>query len=451
KRAAELAAEGVRAGDMAVLLPAWGALDRYQAALERAGLRTYALRAEGFYERREVVDMILALETVRDPRDDRALLGFLRSPFVGVSDETLLAIARGARRPYWDGLGSVEVADDAERSLLARGRELVAHYAALRDRVPAADLLASLLEDSGYLAHLALLGEDGGQALANVRKFLRELRARSHTSVGELLRTIREVRARGEPVGDERLHGADDDVVTLTTIHSAKGLEWRVVFWCDLVRARWDQRGERFLLGRDELRIGDPDLHGEEQAAEWQALRERMRQEDEAEKRRLWYVAATRAKDRLVLASVPLGTGRRSGDSAASALAELLPSIGWCIEDGSHEFAYSAADGATYRARVLLADPSAVVVEAESEEPRPIEDPASLARPLEPVQVAAGRPRHSATEFLTYSRCPRRHWFKYIRGVREPAVDRSTPEFMSAVTRGQIVHDVLEHLREEEE
>src|SRR5690606_23152648 len=48
RRAAELAAAGVRAGDMAVLLPAWGALDRYQAALERAGLRTYALRAEGF-------------------------------------------------------------------------------------------------------------------------------------------------------------------------------------------------------------------------------------------------------------------------------------------------------------------------------------------------------------------------------------------------------------------
>src|SRR5690606_33292829 len=297
KRAAELAAEGVRAGEMAVLLPAWGALDRYQAALERAGLRTYALRAEGFYERREVVDMILALEAARDPRDDRALLGFLRSPFVGVTDETLLAIARGAQRPYWEWLSSVALDDDAEAALLARGRELLAHYSALRDRVPAAELLAGLLEDSGYLAHLALLGEDGGQALANVRKFLRELRTRSHTSVGELLRAIREVRARGEPVGDERLHGADDDVVTLTTIHSAKGLEWRVVFWCDLVRARWEARGERFLLGRDELRIGDPDLRGEEQAPEWQALRERIRQEDEAEKRRLWYVAATRAKD----------------------------------------------------------------------------------------------------------------------------------------------------------
>src|SRR5690606_38145257 len=281
-----------------------------------------------------------------------------------------------------------EVDDDAERSLLARGRELVAHYAALRDRVPAADLLASLLEESGYLAHLALLGEDGGQALVNVRKFLRELRARSHTSVGELLRTIREVRARGEPVGDERLHAPDDYVVTLTTIHSAKGLEWRVVFWSDLVRARWGGRGERCLLGRDELRIGDPDRRGEEQAPEWQALRERMRQEDEAEKRCLWYVAATRAKDRLVLASVPLGTGRRSADSAASALGELLPSIGWCIEDGSHEFAYHAADGATYRARVILADPGSVFVEPESVEPKPIEDPASLARPLAPVRVA---------------------------------------------------------------
>ena len=60
----------------------------------RPSIPTYALLAEGFYERREVWDLLLALETVRDPRDDRALLGFLRSPFVGVRDETLLDIVR---------------------------------------------------------------------------------------------------------------------------------------------------------------------------------------------------------------------------------------------------------------------------------------------------------------------------------------------------------------------
>jgi hypothetical protein len=52
---------------------------------------------------------------------------------------------------------------------------------------------------------------------------------------------------------------------------------------------------------------------------------------------------------------------------------------------------------------------------------------------------------------MAYARCQRRHWFRYGIGVKEPPVDRSGPEFGSAVARGQIVHDVLEHLREEAE
>ena len=99
RRACELKAQGLDWREMAVLLPAWTDTDLYEAALRRAGIPTYALRGEGFYGRREVLDLILALETLRDPRDDRALLGFLRSPFVGLRDETLLDIARQADRP----------------------------------------------------------------------------------------------------------------------------------------------------------------------------------------------------------------------------------------------------------------------------------------------------------------------------------------------------------------
>ena len=104
-------------GGLIEVAAACSRLERWSATSVRgrSGLRTYALRAEGCYDRREVVDIILALEALRDPRDDRALLGFLRSPFVGVSDETRLAIARGARRPDWDGLGSVDVDGDMMR------------------------------------------------------------------------------------------------------------------------------------------------------------------------------------------------------------------------------------------------------------------------------------------------------------------------------------------------
>ena len=63
RRMRELIAAGAQYKDMAVLLTAWGSLDTYESALRAADIPTYALLAEGFYERREVLDLLLALET----------------------------------------------------------------------------------------------------------------------------------------------------------------------------------------------------------------------------------------------------------------------------------------------------------------------------------------------------------------------------------------------------
>jgi CRISPR/Cas system-associated exonuclease Cas4 (RecB family) len=99
-------------------------------------------------------------------------------------------------------------------------------------------------------------------------------------------------------------------------------------------------------------------------------------------------------------------------------------------------------------AQVRTADPAALAVAPAA--PRLEPDPAAgLTAPPPPVVVAAGRPRHSASEHLTYARCPTRHWFKYVALVREPPVDRQAPEFLDALTRGIIVHDVLQHYEEE--
>jgi ATP-dependent helicase/nuclease subunit A len=441
RRVVELERGGVPWSEMAILLGSWSALDLYQGALERAGVRTYALRSEGFYECREVVDLIVALETVRDPTDDRALLGFLRSPFVGVRDETLLAIARQCTSPYWTFLPEVET---AERTLLESGIELIARHAALRDRIPTHELLQSLLLESGYLGHLVLLGEPGQQALANVRKFSGIARGHAAMSVGEFLRVVGDLRASGSRVGEARLHGDRDDVVTITSIHSAKGLQWRVVFWCDLVRGAPPSYSGDLLIGRDTLVLRDPDLKPDEQSEAWRALKGSETDEETAERKRLWYVAATRAKERLIVSGIYGGKLRNEGSTASYALRELIAPP---IEDGAGA-TYVGQDGRRFEATVRLAPGLAPEADKSLDaQPKLLTLPSALS----PLSVPAGRRRHSASELLALARCARRHWLRYVVGLREPPVERSGSNFESAVVRGQIVHDVLEHLDEETE
>jgi len=423
--------------DMAILLNAWTDLEIYQSALRRAGIPSYALREQGFYERREVLDLSLALQVMRDPRNDTSLLGFLRSPFVGVKDETLLALALDATPPLFD---AVPPPDCPEHGLVADAFALIARYAALRDRLPAAELLRRLLDETGYLAHLALLGHDGLQPFANVRQFLHLLDAHGDENLGDFLRRVQELRAAGSHEGDARLYGSTDDVVTITSIHSAKGLEWNIVFWCDLARGR-SMRNDtgKLLIGRDTMVLGRPDVAAAKQPDDWRALHDVLAAEDAAESKRVWYVASTRAKDRLILSGIPQGAWRNS-NSVAAALRAWRP----ILESASRKAISYAGLGATFEAAVHVAP---LVAEPDPRAPvemgvvLPIE---TLARPRTPIAVPAGRGRFSATELLAWERCPRKHWFKYVAGLQEPAVDRDGAAYNDAIVRGQIVHDVLE-------
>ena len=437
-RALELRRQRGRWGGMALLLGSWTSAGIYEEALRAVGAPTYALQQEGFYRRQEVVDLLVALEAIRDPRNDIALVGFLRGPFVGVRDETLLDIALTGPGPHWERLPEYQ---GGEVALVARGLDLLRRFGALRDRIPTAELLERLLVEGGYLAHLALFGEDGRQRIANVRKLVRLARASAQGGVGDFVRQLRAARDHLDREGGARLFGEQDDVVTITSIHSAKGLQWDVVFWADLGRQPVAARAAGLLLSRDRMLIeGDDDPARVEEAQE---LTELIRREGQAERKRLWYVAATRARDRLIVSGFELE--KQPSGSAAS---ELAPRLAPLIAPGGGRFHYDG-QGRNFIGRfhqtTALATKSAPVAGAV------LNPAAALAPPLPRLTVPLGQLRHSATEFLAWSRCPERHYLRYVAGLREPAVTGGRGAREDAVRRGVIVHDVLERLREEAE
>jgi ATP-dependent helicase/nuclease subunit A len=441
ERACQLHDEGTPWHEMAVLLCGWGAAEKYEAALRAREVPTYILRDEGFYSCLEITDVIIALSAIRNPFDDRVLFGFLRSPFVGLADESLLAIARAVESPFWPAVSELKLDDIRERALLERGVELLTQLGTLRDRISTAELIDTLLAESGYLAHLELLGREGQQRLANLRKLVRIADTMPEASVGDFLDMVAQQREVNTREGEAQLFGPKEDVVTITSVHSAKGLEWGVVFWCDLVRGVPNVDTD-LLIGRETILMRDPTG---DKSPEFDSLCEELKKEREAESKRLWYVAATRAKDLLVVSGIPLA--KVPARSPAAEFVKFFPDLsGDSVE-------YVSASGVKYSASIrrakeldLAAEPAAAI------EPEPIGDPRVLSRPPVPAAAVFGRGRHSATELLSVNRCERRHWFRYVEGLREPPL-RSTGSAnqSNAIRRGLIVHDVLENYEEEVE
>ncbi len=436
-----LHADGERYGNMAMLLSSFTAVHLYRDALRAAGIPVYVLRGEGFWEAREVIDCLLALRAIRDPADDVALVGFLRGPFVGVRDDTLLALRTAQHAGGLRGALAICVHEPA---LCQRADALLTRFGALRDRIAAYELVSRLVRETGLLAVLAQDTERGAQALANVRKLLRLTAATPELSLGEFLRTVREARSRGDRVGEERLYRERADVVTITTVHSAKGLEWPVVFWCDLARESTANH-DKLQTGRDDFRLrlesGEEDDDGKVIDTAHDALKAALRKEQLAEQFRLWYVATTRAQRLLVLSGVPLGEKWRQSVSMANELRARFPVL--CGTEIVPSISYAHTSGTAYELPLRVVTDAEVPADSPADRETADIDLAAMRAP-DAITAARGRTRLSATQLMTFASDDGMWWRRYVFGFEPDGGYAQRRGAGSSAARGLVVHDVLE-------
>ncbi len=286
------------ARDIALLAPAGTSLWLYERALERHGVAVVSQAGKGFFRRQEVQDLVALTRALADTRDTLALGAVLRGPLIGASEEALLDAATGLR----DATGHRSVRIDTDPGLvpagpvrdalqvlgpLARRAHLTTPHALLCDAVAALDVRSHLLLRHGARAE---------RALANVELFLdrarpfasRGLRAFAHDAWRAWADAERTVEGRPDP---------ERDAVTLITVHAAKGLEWPVVIPVNTVGTPKGAEGP--YLDRRDGRLADTVLgHA---TSDVDTLQAREQAALEQERVRLWYVAATRACNLLVL------------------------------------------------------------------------------------------------------------------------------------------------------
>ncbi len=320
--------------DVAILLRALTNAGLYAQALRRAGLPFVVEGGKEFYDRPEVGDLIAFLSAAANPNDAAAVLAVLRSPLGGTPDAELARFAGAGGRLDLVDAGAVDPAP------FPNVRRTLALLAAFRERMPGRapdDIIRAALRETP-LALLHAAAYEGPQRLANLRKLvaLAEPLARQGLSLEQTLRSIEEEfkgeRAEGEsPLADETV-----DAVRLLSVHKAKGLEYPVVFVPDLGReakesglnlteAAWVRRdGEAFLA----VRLADGTTN-----AAWVLHREATRLHEAAEEKRVFYVACTRARERLILLNSSPGRKAPWRDALAR-IGYALDEAGGFPEDG---------------------------------------------------------------------------------------------------------------------
>jgi ATP-dependent helicase/nuclease subunit A len=303
RRLSELYSSGeIRSWDeVALLFRASTPFSIYEQALEEAGIPFVTVAGRGFYNRPEVRDVLNLLRALADPWDDQALAGLLRSPAFGVSDVGIyqLRCPQGKVRPIQEAMGGdLTALSTMDQEHTRRAQAILDELVPLVDRLPVAELLKRLLDRIDYRATLATLADagDSSRLWRNVDKLIGD--AQNSGLVGvrgflEYIATMRDVGAReGEATSEA------EGSVRLMTIHKAKGLEFPIVVLADAARRPNPSREVAFRLG--EVWTVSPDkLEGTSLA--YRLARAQDALQNEAEERRLLYVALTRAQEKLII------------------------------------------------------------------------------------------------------------------------------------------------------
>jgi ATP-dependent helicase/nuclease subunit A len=484
----------VHLGDIVVLLRAFTHAGAYEEALERAGLRPYVVGGGGYWQGQQVEDLRDLLAVIANPLDDQALFGALASPACAVLPDTLWLLRRAATvrgdddREHFDHIwplvrdlvetgspsrGDAEAAALIPAEELERIRGFAAVLGELRERSTEGGL--ETLVDRAATAFgydlATLMREDGTARWANVRKLMRlarEFEASEGPDLGAFLEYLDSRAASRDREAEAATRAEGHAGVRVMTVHGAKGLEFGVVAVADLgrnlqlgwtplrVRAgeEGSEGGELARVGVQLGRLGRP----AERLHDYQELTELAAERDAEEEARLAYVAATRAKRRLLLSGTfnPNALKREIDARKPIALQLIRSLLDGDVTEREVDLPEAGDGYPSGGMRLSVSEPGPGVgaellvgreTEAAPEAPTDVEPP--LGRPEVPPALIGGL---SYSALSSYENCGYRFYVERVLGIGEPDIasrgdsDESSPapEIRRRFGPGVAVHALLE-------
>jgi len=455
-------------GEIVLLFAAGTDARLYEEELRALGLPTFRATGRDYYHQQQVVDLLAYLRLLHNRYDDEALVTVLASPFVGVSNDALVLLRRAApKRPLFAGLEKGMTASGLSSHDLRLFQAFKQRFDRLAAQAPT--LTLERLCEQIVCAHdydLAVLAQwDGRRRYANVRKLARLARSYEELRGPDVQGFVRFV-AEQDAVGASELEAVAEeegtDVIRLLTIHSAKGLEFKVVVVADAGRDRGRHDADEILClpdGRLGFRVAEPSSGKRLSTSEYESVKTAEQDAEGAERLRLYYVAMTRAIDRLIV----------SGAIDQDRKADANTPIGWVLDrldaneldDAGNAPLEIERAGARLLIRLDRHAPEAVVETASadvvqlelfevSENGGAAAEPAVALAPL--VEVPAP-PLHrvrrlSYSALSLFERCSYRYFAERVVGLRPADASGSVPgqTGLAATEIGDAVHALLERI-----
>ena len=311
----ETAAGRLRPGQVALLMRALTDAHVWVRALQDRGLSVWVGRPDEPDREPALQQVTALLRALANPSDAPAVVGFLRSPLGGVPDAELATHA-GRNQGAW--LYTAARTDPESVPNLARAFAWLREWHA-RVRTEPVDRVLVALRDETPLLGLHAAARDGWRRVTDLSALLDRLTARAAAAPDrDLVRLVTALereeqrRASEEPV-------PESDAVRVLSIHAAKGLEFDVVVLPDLTRGTMPERGDRqgVMLASSRERGVLAISTRAARSSSWVEREAVERVHADAELRRLLYVAATRARERLVFAEAQRRDRGRPGGFGA--------------------------------------------------------------------------------------------------------------------------------------
>jgi len=282
----------------------------YEEIFRQQGIDFFVHRGKGFFRRQEILDLYNVLEFLNDTRKDIHLIGLLRSPGFGFTDQKIFELCRDKE--------SATLFHHFKRSNDSEIKEIyhvLNRWYQLKDRLRISELLRWIIADTNWNA-VWNMGIRGRQTLHNVEKFIdmaRDFERAGIRGLSEYCQFLRSQIDRDEQEGEASLDLAASSGVVFMTIHQAKGLQFPMVILPDL-NAQFniprtdlldvlqvDETGEpQYFYG---ISCPDPqNAFARGSTLCRRVLLDRAKKRLIAEEKRLLYVAMTRAMETLVFA-----------------------------------------------------------------------------------------------------------------------------------------------------